>query len=147
MDDTVSINFQTLVARLRQLDTELQINDDSRESVPRRGEDAGGTSEGTSKREGSTTANSRDDYRGNQSTGFTGGGRYRLPENQAQMLKKQGRCYKCLEYGHRHYDDNAPAACKNAKWPSKEDIAVKLAAFGIEIPEMDASPPPESSGN
>lgn len=143
MDGTVVINFPALVARLRQLDTELRINDDSREAAPKRGGASkgsrGGSSSGrggsASGRGGSSTSSFRGVSRGNQSTGSSGGGRYRLPKNQAQMLKKQGRCYKCLEYGHRHYDENAP--CLSAKWSIKEDVATKLIAFGIEVSEAD----------
>ena len=148
MDGTVSTDFPALVARLRQLDTELRINDEAREIAPKKAV-SGGTFAATSGSRGgsSTTSNSRPRVGGNQST--TGpGSRYRIPEHQAQALKKQGRCYKCLESGHRHYDDNAPDACKLAKWPTKEDVAVKLAAFGFEISGANTGPPSElSSGN
>ena len=131
MNGTVATSFPVLVARLRQLDTELRINNDTREAAPKRGRTSAGTSGG---RGGSTTSGSRGPPRAPQSTtGSTGGSRYHLPENQKQMLKKQGRCYKCLEPRHRHYDDNAPAACKNAPWPTKDNLSAKLASLDIEI--------------
>ena len=145
MDGTVSANFPAMVARLRQLDTELRINDDN---APKKGSNDNKSGQGRT-----NSSNGSSGTRGGSATGsrkpFSG---YRLPEHQAAQLKKQGRCFKCLEFGHRHFDANAPDACKTAKWPTKDQIALKLAAAGIELPELDntstAQPSnPELPGN
>ena len=85
MNKTVVINFSILVARLRQLDIELRINDDIRETVSRRGETSAETletSETSEGREGFTISSSRDFSRSSRSTiDSTEGSRYHLSEN------------------------------------------------------------------
>ena len=88
INETVAINFSILVTRLRQLDIELRINDDTREAISRRGGTLAGTS-GTSEtsetsggREGSTISGSHDPPRPSRSIiDSTEGSRYHLPEN------------------------------------------------------------------
>lgn len=53
----------------------------------------------------------------------------RFPAYIRAKILGEGRCFKCLEKGHRPTENNAP--CKHSPVVAKEEAIIKLAAIGI----------------
>lgn len=133
LDFPTSTSYRELVARLRQVDMALRLAD---EQSPR-GTRGGGTAPGRGGRGGSNS-NSRNNPNSDPSPNTntntyprSGSSRYFLPPHIAERLKKEGRCFKCLQPGHKPNEANAP--CKDKDRLTREQVTARLAEVGITV--------------
>ncbi len=135
LDYPSSTSYRELVARLRQVDLNLRLAD---EQSPRGGR-GGGSSSNTKGGRGGNTSGSR-----GASTANTGdstsrrGGRYRHPQHVADRLRKEGRCFKCLQPGHLPNEANAP--CRDKSWLDEKQVTAMLAETGLEQKNTESPP-------
>ena len=136
LDFPSSTSYRELVTRLRQVDLNLRLADSQNPRGNR-----GGTSPNASTR-GGRGGNSNSNAKPNSNTGSGGTsqrkGRYRHPQHVADRLRKEGRCFKCLQPGHLPNEDNAP--CKDKDWLSEKQVTAMLAETGLE--QQNPEPPP-----
>lgn len=135
LDYPISTSYRELVSRLRQVDMNMRLIDEQSPRNPSRGGGSGssGARGGRGGNGGNTSTNTNS--RGNQG-GRTG---YRHPPHVIERLKKEGRCFKCLEPGHVPKDDNAP--CKDKPYLNEKQVTTKLAAVGVKEDIKKDSPP------
>lgn len=129
--------YRDMVRKLRQSDMDFRQSDEV--SRVRKGNMKLPASIGN-------TSNNRkprnDGYTGN--TGSSGGGSgagvpktgnspfiYRYPQETQDRLRAEGRCFKCLQLGHRANEKNAP--CKKQKPLTKDEVIARLATAGLEL--------------
>lgn len=161
-DGVKPTSFKDLVARLRQLDQTIRQLE---ASTPGRGapsrnsgggnnangkNSGGGNSSGNSGGNGgnsNTTPSGRGNAgRGSGNTGSTGTPRpytYTYSPALIERLKKENRCFKCLEVGHNNYDKSRP--CKGKQSLNKEQVEAKLAAVGWEVEDYTENTKEENS--
>lgn len=135
LDFPSSTSYRELVARLRQVDLNTRLAEDQ---SPRGGR--GGASGSSSSRggRGGNTSTQENNTNTTQSTSRGRGGRYRHPQHVADRLRKEGRCFKCLQPGHLPNEADAP--CRDKPWPTEKTVTAMLAETGLEI--KAAEPPP-----
>lgn len=129
LDYPSSTSYRELVSRLRQVDLNLRLVD---EQSPRGGR--GGGSSSTRGGRGGNNSNSRGNSNSNSNTNggdsTTRRGRYRHPQYVADRLRKEGRCFKCLQPGHLPNEANAP--CRDKSWLNEKQVTAMLAETGLE---------------
>ena len=134
LDYPSSITYRELVSRLRQVDLNLRLVD---QQTPRG--TRGGSSSNT---RGGKGANSNSNSNSNSNTNDSSqrrGTRYRHPQHVADRLRKEGRCFKCLQPGHLPNEANAP--CKDKSWLTEKQVTAMLAETGLEQ-NSNQEPPP-----
>ena len=133
VDYPSSMSYRELVTRLGQVDLNLRIMN---QQTPR-GERGGGSS---STRGGRGGSNSNPGQTSGAKDSSQRKGRYRHPQHVADRLRKEGRCFKCLQPGHLPNEENAP--CKNKDWPTEKQATAMLAETGLEHAPVASDPPP-----
>ena len=123
-------SFRDLVEFLRGLDMDLRIVDGK--VAAKKKEDAPATAK--VKTQNRSSNNQRPSTsRGNTGTGGRGSGyTNNYSKEMYDRILKEGRCFKCLEPGHRAGDANAP--CKDSERLTKEQVEVVLKSMGVEEP-------------
>ena len=139
LDFPSSTSYRELVTRLRQIDLNLRLAD----SQTPRGNRGNSSSSSNARggRGGNSNSNSNPKPDSNSNSGNSSqrrGTRYRHPQHVADRLRKEGRCFKCLQPGHLPNEDNAP--CKDKDWLSEKQVTAILAETGLE--PQNSEPPP-----
>ena len=138
LDYASSSSYRELVSRLRQVDLNLRLVD---QQSPRGGR--GGSSlnprggRGGSSSNLNPNTNSNSNSRGSSRSRGSSVIRKLLPEHVSNRLKKEGRCFKCLQPGHLPNESNAP--CRDKEWLTNDQVTAQLAEAGIEQ-NSDAPP-------
>ncbi len=136
LDYPASTSYRELVARLRQVDLNLRLAD---EQSPRG--NRGGGSPSTRGGRGGGSSNSRGGSNTNTTTGdsnFRRGNRYKHPQHVADRLRKEGRCFKCLQTGHLPNEADAP--CRDKSWLNEKQVTAMLAETGLEQKNTESPP-------
>ena len=131
LDYPSATSYRELVTRLRQVDLNLRLVDHQNPRGNRGGSSSdtrGGKGENISKSKSNTTDSAQ-----RKNT------RYRHPQHVADRLRKEGRCFKCLQPGHLPNETNAP--CKDKSWLTEKQVTAMLAETGLEQ-GANTEPPP-----
>ena len=138
LDYPSSTSYRELVTRLRQVDLNVRLADEQSPKGTRGG--ATGETEGTEGTGSSSTRAGRDENNGGRySNGTTTGrgGRYRHPQHVANRLRKENKCFKCLQPG--HLPNEANASCREKSWLNEKQVTIMLTETGLET-KADAPP-------
>ena len=135
LDYPSTTSYRELVTRLRQVDLNLRLVDHQNPRGNR-----GGSSLDTRGGKGESNPNSKSKSNSNNyNSSQRRGGRYRHPQHVADRLRKEGRCFKCLQPGHLPNEDNAP--CKNKDWLTEKQVTAMLAETSLEHTSNPEAPP------
>ena len=132
LDYPISTSYRELVIRLRQVDLSLRIVDAESSRGGRGGSSSRGGGRGGNNSNSNTNSNSN-------SNSTPRPNRYGHAPHVADRLKKEGRCFKCLQPGHLPNDPNAP--CREKPRMTEKQVTAALAEVGIG-PDKDAEAPP-----
>ena len=134
-DGTAPTSYRQFVERLRQCDLDLRQADNANNGPSSRGSGRGGRGGRGGGSTGQTPASSRPSTFSKPAT--SGDSNYRHPIHVLSRLRKENRCFKCLQQGHRPTDEKAP--CKTSPYLTKEQVTSALATFGIEVDEDEGN--------
>lgn len=123
-DGTKYNSLDELITRYRGIDTDYNALSKDRT----RRNNSSGNSSGSRNNRGSNSTSNRNS---NRPRGV------KYPAHVVNKISKEGRCFKCLEKGHRSNDPNAP--CKDAQHLTQDQVTAKLATVGVQWEEPQPS--------